>query len=623
MLGTTNAKYSGEYEFNENPQIQSLNFKAGMSIAKGDLVEVISEELPDELPVTIQDKNAAYFTTMAKPRLLDNNINMFQAFHLNYGTIASLGADGKGVAQQIHSSTWGSTLSELSKESVLTTPRTVSTYPSLNWGEPLYIGNGYWLIPGENGTTTFTVDDIVYDFPPQVLLVHVDQGSGEAKPIDNIFIQGNGKVTCWNNISQFGRPLIFQVSDTQFVFAYKSLLDSSYEISVRGFEIVFDEENVAKTKMKWTSTQSEKIYSKVSAFIFYGMCGNFVNKETKDIYFLVEEPNQIAHLQWNNKNNTLIKYQSIAIDIDLTPIRDINYTVQNDTGVPLVVPYHNNLSSYNVIKSDDNKHCLAVYNNYYWDFEVDYEKELVYARVFPLRYKPSFTIRATHEGKEAATSTSLQKNYNIRDWDLVTSNLKAFRNQNGNAVNAQIPWLWKVSDTKYLMAFLTTGTITTGLTSNGTAVSAQTTTIALTYGAPCYAMLDYCEDLYTLRKDERFAFTGAVGTGVTLPEPAVSKNIIFLDPNNYIHHICPGYTASSYLYTVSRSYSPLTFAQKNALVYKYGTKPVSKKENLRLLYTGIANNAAIVEENVEILGMPENVSLLYKSLEEQEQEGGK
>ena len=58
----------------------------------------------------------------------------------------------------------------------------------------------------------------------------------------------------------------------------------------------------------------------------------------------------------------------------------------------------------------------------------------------------------------------------------------------------------------------------------------------------------------------------------------------------------------------------------NDLVYKYGTKPVSKREDLRLLYVGIANNTAEFGENVEIIAMPEQVSLLYKSIEEQEQE---
>ena len=167
------------------------------------------------------------------------------------------------------------------------------------------------------------------------------------------------------------------------------------------------------------------------------------------------------------------------------------------------------------------------------------------------------------------------------------------------------------------MAFLTTATAVQGLVPESSAAVAQVTAITAVYGAPLYAMLDFNEELHTLKKDERFAFSGCLGNAVASPVPAVSKNIVYVDPNNYIHQICPGYS-TSFLYPTCRSKSRLSFNQMNDLVYKYGTKPISKREDLRLLYVGIANNTAEFGENVEIIAMPEQVSLLYQSIEEEE-----
>lgn len=619
MLGTTNARYNGEFEFNESQEIQKLNFKAGMSIAKGDLVEVISEELPDELPVPTVDVNSAWFCSLSMPTLLEQNKNTYQAFHMNVNAIATLAGT---AGNHIFSSVWNSALTDITKTTALVASTQLSEQPSLNWGKPLYIGNGYWLIPGDDNalasithTNRETGLDETYTYASQVLLVHIDQASGLATFVDALY---NSGTTTWKSSWQYGKPMVFQIDENTYIFIHKTVIDGVYQVVAKSFTIKMGTEP-EDTYLKWTAKDNVLMASGNTAFYFYGMCGHFVNKETKELFFLLKDFTTMGHLQVNEKNNSLILYTPTSFEVDLTPIREINHTVQTTLGVPLVLPVYNNLTFYNTITTEDGKHCLAVYNNYYWDFEIDYNTYLIYARVFPLRKKASYTIRNTHIGNEAATGTAWVNNYTLRDWDLVTSNLKGFRNQTGVATNNQLPCLYKVSDNKYLMAFLTTMTAIVGLapeTAVGTAV-AQTTGITAPYGVACYAMLDYNDTLHTLKKDERFAFSGCFGNAVGTPDPALSKNIIFVDPNGYIHHIIPGY-ATGHLYTTSRSKYKLTNSLKNHLVYKYGTKNTSQKINYRRLYVGIANNSASQDEMVELITMPEQVSLLYKSLEEKE-----
>lgn len=621
MLGTTNARYNGEFEFNESEQIQKINFKAGMSIAKGDLVEVISEELPDELPVTTIDTNATYFCSLSMPTLLEQNKNTYQAFHMNVNAIATLGAT---TGNHIYSSVWNSALSDITKATTLISATQLSIQPSLNWGQPLYIGDGYWLIPGDDNalasishTNKRSGEIETYTYASQVLLVHIDQASGLATTIDVLYNPGTA---VWTSSWMYGKPLLFQIDDTTFVFIHKTVIDGVFQVVAKPFTVKKATEK-EDTYLEWTADGNVLMASGNKAFYFYGMCGHFLNKETKEIFFLLKDFTTMGHLQINEKDNSLILYTPTSFEVDLTPIRNINYTVKTTLGVPLVLPVYNNLTFYNIIESSDGKHCLAVYNNYYWDFEIDYETYLIYARVFPLREKPSYTIRCTHLGNEVATGVAYVNYYDFRDWDLVTSNLKGFRNQTGIGANNQLPCLYKVSEDKYLMAFLTTLTNVVGLASEvavGTAIG-QTTGITAPYGVACYTMLDYNDTLHTLKKDERFAYAGAFGNAVGVPEPSISKNLIFVDPNGYIHHIVP-YYANTFLYPTSRSKYKLTNSMKHHLVYKYGTKPISKRVDLRRLYVGIANNSAAQDEMVELITMPENVSLLYKSLEEKEGE---
>ena len=238
MLGTTNARYNGEFEFNENSHVKYLNFKAGMNIAKGDLVEVIAEELPDELPIVSNDVNALFFSTLSMPKQLDNNFNMCQAFHLNTNA-AQAGTAGNAL----YSSVWSSTLSTITRDTTIMSSSIVSTAVSLNWGEPQYVGNGYWVIPGDDGnvasvtkTNRITGETEVYTYPSQVLLVHIDQASGVATSVDTIFDSATGT---WAGAWQYGRPLIFQLSDDAFIFVHKAFHNGIYQIFARPFKINF------------------------------------------------------------------------------------------------------------------------------------------------------------------------------------------------------------------------------------------------------------------------------------------------------------------------------------------------------------------------------------------------
>ena len=54
----------------------------------------------------------------------------------------------------------------------------------------------------------------------------------------------------------------------------------------------------------------------------------------------------------------------------------------------------------------------------------------------------------------------------------------------------------------------------------------------------------------------------------------------------------------------------------NNLVYRYGTKPISKQIGLKRYMIGIAKNAAAYGEDVTLLTMPEEMSMLFKSIDE-------
>ena len=641
MLGTTNAGYDVDNAINETPYTQDLVFKAGGPISKGDLVEVITEALPDEPTVNTTDTAAASFLTLTKPCLLENNPAIFQAFHMNQANVANLcstgTAQGAGGPQHVWSSSWSSALTTITNANTLTNNRLqLSTYGSYCWGQPLYIGNGYWLIPGDTTSQTNfadpknpTGDLLVY--PSQVLLVYIDQSSGNANTVDILYDGCMAGSALWTTAWQYGQPIICQISQGEFVFIHKILESGSYGVVARAFKITYDDVDPLHTTMNWTSEHTMVGKPKTSVITNYAQCCHFVNKEHRQVFFLGPQHNFLYSVELEY-NGGLVTKSALEIDIDRTLINEIDmYTKAYDimAVAPLVVPYHNNFASYNCIESKDGSHFLNVYNYYYWDFEIKYTTDnivvdginheyfnpSVRARVVPFNMDP-LTIRITQAGNANAT-TFMYNNNQYKDWDQVQHTIKAFRcNSNLGNSTGQIPFLWKVSEDKYLMAYLSSVTASKPINMTATGAQAQVAMPVASNGAPMFVMLDYNDTLHTLERNDYMAHCPIMGTAITYPAPDCAKNIIFVDPAGYIHHIVPVYQSGYFNYSTYRNSTRLSFSQMNNLVYRYGTKPISKQIGLKRYMIGIAKNAAAYGEDVTLVTMPEEMSMLFKSIDE-------
>ena len=213
----------------------------------------------------------------------------------------------------------------------------------------------------------------------------------------------------------------------------------------------------------------------------YGHYCNFSDLESQQAMFLTVSPSDanekyyFSHIKydeneavWTTSSTTLTpKMDSTIAKLDpgaASGSKDHGFLVSSQQ-LPLVIEYYNNYNIYNVIKSVDKQHCLAVFPYYYYDFQIDWKEAAISATIKSLIDKQNpaqlLTTKANLYMKNGAsvvpTSTAItaaQMKY-ATEWDLATGNYpSSYCYKSSNAAAARVPFLFKMSDTGYLMSYL-------------------------------------------------------------------------------------------------------------------------------------------------------------------------
>ncbi len=595
MIGVTNAKYNADYQFN-NANTVDLTFQAGCTINKGDLVEVICEDLDKIYPNMWADANAGYLGSMSKPQPLEGNPEYYHAFHMNANNVQH--------ATGLYSTIWKGSRRPLQYVNSIQIHNTqLHSYASSGWAEPMYIGEGFWLIFGAaSNTATVTQDGVSYSYPAQAILVYVDQQTGIATKCNQIF------TTCGNwQMNQYGKPVIFRLSDTEFVVAYTTFLNSIYQICVRTLEFTKNTEEgaVGLGTIAWKD-EALSIFASAGVFSFFGQCCNFVNKETREIYFLTNNQYNYTHLIVH-EDGSIVAKPTRTMKPDLTKMERVgSWVTQSDTGnfYTCVMDYYNNFGVYNHITSKDNKHFFAIYNYYYYHFNIDYNTHDITCEVVPLMDNSHFykILAASHRGSTSADANRLY------DWSLAANYWRScWCHDNLTNSTARIPFIQKLSDDRYLVAY-----------ADIMSVSYASTTLAQSYGNNIFYILEYNDTLHELTRLTEYSYTGYL-YNTTNPGGAWCKPFVFVDTGGFIQCIQPYYDSSKQSTGQCFSHGvPLKRSQIYNLAYKFGTvKPDFKKHRYKL---GIAKHSALNGEMITIHSLDDD-GLGYVELLENE-EGG-
>lgn len=596
MIGVTNAKYNADYQFN-NANTIDLTFQAGGTINKGDLVEVICEDLDKDWPTLYADGSANNLGSMSKPQPLEGNPEYYHVFHMNTN----------GVQHQtgLYSTIWKGSRRPLQYVNSIQINNTqLHTYTSSGWAEPMYIGEGFWLIFGAaTNTATVTQNGVSYSYPAQAMLIYVDQKTGIATKCNEIF------TTCGNwQMNQYGKPIIFRLSDTEFVVAYTTYLNSIYQICVRTLEFTKNTEEgaVGLGTIAWKD-EALSIFASAVVFSFFASCCNFVNKETREIYFLTNNQYNYTHLIVHEDGSIVAKPTRTMVP-DLTKMERVgSWVTQADTGnfYTCVMDHYNNFGVYNHITSSDNKHFFAIYNYYYYHFMIDYNTHDIKCEIVPLMENSSmYKILAGH-WKNSPTDLNRER---CRDWCLMTNYYRSqWCHDNLQSSQARIPFLWKLSNDRYLVAYADVMTY-----------SYASDTVGRNFGNSIFYILEYNDILHELERHTEYSYTGYI-YNIDYPGGSWCKPYVFVDTGGYIQMIMPYYQGSYQPNGQCISHDiPLKRSQIHNLAYKFGTiKPDFKKHRYKL---GIAKHSALNGEMVTIHSLDDD-GLGYVEVLENE-EGG-
>lgn len=560
MLGTCNVKYtSGESAYTESHSV-TMKILAGEKLGKGDIVDIVSEGLPMDL-TSFQTIGGSYMPyigdgsgdnyTWSKPKNLPKAAKT-HCFHLNTNTVQTgyLGLyhvcwdDTKWL-------TWGN---GISGENV-----GISAISSACWGEPIEFEENWWLIPSQGSNSSSVTDSTgtsVGSNPSCVYLVYVNPET--AKATRKYFLA----IPCGYNSCNHGKPFIARMSNDEFIFVHHAALNGIYSIDAYPFKIdLSDPENPT---MNWVTRLAKTAYYSTSDFYFFGASCNFVDKENGALYFLGETQYKYWQIKYNKTRTAFETPQTKTY----TPVDTLVKQWRPDLtygNFPIIQRYYNDLSvGCNIIRCSDGKHLINVTSPYnYHDFE--------YIPPDATKNETMGTIKDTlvpllppiNNCRVLSQDFGTGGNYYIQDWAIAQNYNRGIYNLNSQDGAHSNPWLCKVSDTKYVMAYKTI--LTNAI---------ESTTQGQTWLGTPMVMLDYCDKLHRLDWNAHYIYNGHV-YNTSYPEAAYHRPFVFLDAHNRIQRLVSRYVGSYNYYHTGQNYHNVSELPKKSLnltAYKIGTK---------------------------------------------------
>lgn len=253
--------------------------------------------------------------------------------------------------------------------------------------------------------------------------------------------------------------------DPTALYNYSTIEDNS----VMGYDMSFTAEPLATVDVAGSGT---------NPYPLYGHYCQFSNLDKQEAIFLTTS---------EANNGLTYSYARVKFDEDeaiwttsstiCTPILDASLAkidtaaltgstndgfIINSTKTPLVLEYCNNYNIDNVIRSKDKMHNFALFPYYYYDFKVDWETSTVKMVVKSLlEYQPypqlmiSESTKFDITGAVVTPTTTVAQAKNAVEWDVMTGNIQSSYCYNSmNASQSRVPFLFKLSDTAYLMSYL-------------------------------------------------------------------------------------------------------------------------------------------------------------------------
>ena len=565
MLGFCNVRTISDVNMDTEIKATTLEFIAGEDLSKSDVVEIMSEGIPMDLtdhktmgasymPYT-NDSSAVNYT-WSRPQLL-STAHKLHAFHLNSSVVQT-------TYLELHHSSWPEDLILTWAGGIADENTTISVINSACWGEPIEIETNWWLIPSQGSNTASIVDSTgttVTTNPSCIYLVYVDPATAKATRKYFIAIPSN------YNSSAYGKPFILRTSKKEFIFIHKTYINGVYAIQAVPFKV--DLTNSEEKYMDWVTRDQQLVYYGTGDFTNFGATCNFVDKEHGKVYFLGETQWKYWELRYNEDRTAFETPRSSTIVPNDRYIKlwrcDLTYN-----NYPTVQSYYNDLSSgFNTIRCKDEKHLLSVYNHYYHDFEFTASIDndtigTITDVIYPL-FTPGGDCRVISQSFGAGG------NYCVRDWEIASRYARSlYCNNSSSNTASKVPCLYKLSDTRYAMAY------TTMLTNNIESSSCNHAWL----GTPM-VILDYCDKLHRIDWNSKFIYNSYVyNTGY--PDPAYNRPFVFMDGLKRIQRLVSYYQGSYYNQGQNyHSNETLPSETLNLTAYKLGTK---LEDNNRTIY---------------------------------------
>lgn len=653
MLGISNSQCGASNFYTPEDNIRELTFTTGEEINAGDFVKVMSRDAFTSLPVQVADGSAANLGGMSLPTPADpkGQGKWMQCFSV---------LSGWSGARNLYSLKWPNTLEPNQFTWGYITDTSIGGGPAIqlseiqasSWGEPLDIGDGYWLIPGMGSDTASKVgkDGIARAYPSQILLCHVDPTTGTAVRCTSINADGtenvSGGVDYTNggyNYSQYGSPVICKLSPREYVMLYEAVSGGVYQVMARHFtvekiadsyitfeipentisikvdEVVTVKGDILKNVMRpniigienalydpdtdeWKeptysthgnvqfNEQELSLYYQNSIFFFYGHCCNFTNPETREIYTLT---------------NSQVNYVRISVDADgilrshperyvLDPVISSEFNrfaggYTSYTQIPMSMPYYNQFGLFNVVRCSDNKTLLYVHNYFYFKFVIDYDTHIITCSIHPMLAKNPNVMRMWN------AQSGITSGHNLYGRDVYPLNCNMvspyFTGVNNGAVN-NAPYLYPMSKNRFLMCY-------TAITSHGQGNSnsnQQRNNVTV--------LVDFNDELGTLEQTCTYGIA-SWANGTSYPESNYMNPRAFLNMNNYVIMLQSRWIGSnSWCINGQLVYFPTSLGNsvQEMRAWKVNSEsPFSVENELqRAVYYGIAKNHADAGYNVTI-----------------------
>ena len=598
MIGMSNGQTELNRKTFNNSNTYQVTVRAGEDIQKGDFVNVMSIDAPLDNWVRV-DYNSSPYNTQANDSLgsygkpfhplgiMDKgkNTEIFCCFHM--ATNAWQGKTG------LYFTKWDAALDYLHwTPSAGTYNVQLHTIDSYSWGQPVDIGNGYWLIPGQGSSSSGVAKNgKTYSNASQVILAYVDPGTGQGKRIDVDFTWGGA------NACHSGKPVIAQVSDNEFVMLWQAVVNQAFHMCAQHFTVTKDEdaEEIEFSAVGGSVKFSEDVlvwdggYTSIQRQ--YAHCGWFVDKEKRELLFLSITNDlsvyNYAHLMVDSKGHLTANPTKALTPIKSSAMQGL-CPWYNPNQLPMVMDYYNNFGLYNTVKTSDNKHMLVVMPYYYYDIEADFETATMKATIRPLWDKNSPTASVIAPG--------INSNRWVTDFDASSNHWQSSHcNNSGSDAWSRVPFLWELSNNRFLMTY--TGYV------NGQSEGARPNA---DWRMIISHIIDFDDTNHRLHKTTRYLYAGGWSNGTSWPEPYYVKPYGYTNNKDRICQITTRYVAAGnwFIYgnTAYQAASlPESVKALEAWVAGGSDEHGRLDSNMqRIAYSGIALNKAYAGEDVTI-----------------------